>query len=579
MKHSRQKMKYKVLSIVPYLGLENQIISINHDISKDYPYIDLNFNFNKANLANPSTIVNLVKQNEFDLILSRGGTATLLRTITSKPVVDISFSQYDLLRTIHMVSDLKSTVIICYQALANKIRRALEEFNIELDIYTLDQNTDSKILLKKLYALGYKNIICDSNNLEAVNKYHFNTFLITSGSERIKEALRLCYIYCNKNQPFLDQINLLKRGISFLTDKYLILNSQRQIIFTNLSIPKDKLRHRINTLSNPKINTIKLNNNNYRIKRERAQQYIFIFLNKNVVSKLDTNKYPNQYIKDIFDNIYSDNFYSLLSLYSKNKSPIAFIGEQGLLRNYLFKLVSRYAQIKTTNVKFINFKKDEDVKHQISNLNSILFNNDQEIVFNGLEKISLNMQKELWDFCRKSQLINRNLIIFNIIKKNNAHGEIEFPSDLNIKTLFLKPLNDVNYDTLSAIMSALINDFDLLNGTTITNVADTARDLLSSYNWPNNYDEFLEVFLNSLTISKKPIVSSEIIENNLNQARKQDEYQSNYIQSHVKEDKSLNKKIMNYINEVLAENNGNKSKTARDLKISRATLWRYLNKK
>lgn len=128
-------------------------------------------------------------------------------------------------------------------------------------------------------------------------------------------------------------------------------------------------------------------------------------------------------------------------------------------------------------------------------------------------------------------------------------------------------------------MSALINDFDLLNGTTITNVADTARDLLSSYNWPNNYDEFLEVFLNSLTISKKPIVSSEIIENNLNQARKQDEYQSNYIQSHVKEDKSLNKKIMNYINEVLAENNGNKSKTARDLKISRATLWRYLNKK
>src|SRR5947209_854897 len=99
-------MKIKVLAIAPYPGLKGLLESISQEDSRIQMDIEV------ADLQNAIPIVDGAKGQPYDVIISRGGTSSVIRNHVSTPVVDIPVSGYDILRVLTLVKDSNTKVAI-----------------------------------------------------------------------------------------------------------------------------------------------------------------------------------------------------------------------------------------------------------------------------------------------------------------------------------------------------------------------------------------------------------------------------------------------------------------------------------
>ena len=83
----------RILVIAPYESMKNILLFI----CKDRPEVRLTVMV--GDLGEGARLVQEIDEEEFDIVISRGGTAALIRKVTDLPVVDINISVYDVLLT------------------------------------------------------------------------------------------------------------------------------------------------------------------------------------------------------------------------------------------------------------------------------------------------------------------------------------------------------------------------------------------------------------------------------------------------------------------------------------------------
>lgn len=83
----------RILGIAPYDGMRTAM----EQAAQAYPNVEMDIY--TGDLEDGQAIVQQMPPNSYDCIISRGGTAALIRQVTDLPVVDIHISVYDVLRT------------------------------------------------------------------------------------------------------------------------------------------------------------------------------------------------------------------------------------------------------------------------------------------------------------------------------------------------------------------------------------------------------------------------------------------------------------------------------------------------
>ena len=86
----------RALAIAPY---ESMAISLVHAAES---FSGIHLEVHTGDLEQGLEIVNRLDPANFDVIISRGGTAEMIRSVTDLPVVEISVSIYDVLRAIKL---------------------------------------------------------------------------------------------------------------------------------------------------------------------------------------------------------------------------------------------------------------------------------------------------------------------------------------------------------------------------------------------------------------------------------------------------------------------------------------------
>lgn len=89
-------MKIKALGIAPYDSMKYNM----ERLVEKYEQIDLDVYI--GDLKRGVEIVQTITQDQYDVIISRGGTAELIKKISEIPVVEVDLSVYDILRAIKM---------------------------------------------------------------------------------------------------------------------------------------------------------------------------------------------------------------------------------------------------------------------------------------------------------------------------------------------------------------------------------------------------------------------------------------------------------------------------------------------
>ena len=79
----------RILGIAPYDGMRTAM----EQAAQAYPNVEMDIY--TGDLEDGQAIVQQMPPNSYDCIISRGGTAALIRQVTDLPVVDIHISVYD----------------------------------------------------------------------------------------------------------------------------------------------------------------------------------------------------------------------------------------------------------------------------------------------------------------------------------------------------------------------------------------------------------------------------------------------------------------------------------------------------
>lgn len=145
---------------------------------------------------------------------------------------------------------------------------------------------------------------------------------------------------------------------------------------------------------------------------------------------------------------------------------------------------------------------------------------------------------------------------------------------LNILSLNLIPLRD-RKDDIYPLVKSFLNKLSIKYGKFISDLTDESWGLVMDYDWPGNVRELHNAVERAVALSKEAVITPELLPFAITNFKKTVIPTSTTHSSSLKEEKIRNEKSI--ISEALAQNYWNISQTAKELGISRMTLYRKID--
>lgn len=99
---------------------------------------------------------------DYDVVISRGGTAKMLRKHLALPVIEIDISMYDILCALKLADGLTGkTAIVSFASITNNAQLLCSLMKYDMAIYTVDSSAAVEPTLRQLQKDKYQSILCD----------------------------------------------------------------------------------------------------------------------------------------------------------------------------------------------------------------------------------------------------------------------------------------------------------------------------------------------------------------------------------------------------------------------------------
>ena len=169
-----------------------------------------------------------------DVIISRGGTATLLRDNLNIPVFDIHVSGYDLLRAIqpHAARNQKIAVV-GYDNVISGARSIASILNLDLGYFQISHRTDLQERISEAEEWGADIVIGDTVSVKTAREQGLDAAMIDSGPEAISAAIESSVDFFNQVQNEMIRNRRLNLILEHGEQGVLYINSSGTIELAN----------------------------------------------------------------------------------------------------------------------------------------------------------------------------------------------------------------------------------------------------------------------------------------------------------------------------------------------------------
>ncbi|TVY10778.1 sigma-54-dependent Fis family transcriptional regulator [Paenibacillus cremeus] len=223
-------MKIRVLAIAPYAGLKDLLLEMLQDVDT------IDMDVEAADLQEAIPLVEHAERSGYDVIVSRGGTASLIRQQVTLPVVDIPVSGYDILRVLTLVKNSHSKVaIIGFPNICHGVAQISSLLDFDIPAYAVQHESEVSGALHRAFDSGIQLVLGDVVTVRHAQQMGYRGMLITSGKESVADALaevvRVYEVYKRGQENsrfYTDILDADARGI-------LVLDEARRVSFANLA--------------------------------------------------------------------------------------------------------------------------------------------------------------------------------------------------------------------------------------------------------------------------------------------------------------------------------------------------------
>ena len=586
----------RILGIAPYQGMN----TVMERAAQAYPHIQLDVF--TGDLEVGVAIVQQMSPNVYDCIISRGGTATLIRQVTDLPVVEVQISVYDVLSAMKLAENYSNRyAIVGFPNITEPAHTLCDLLGYSLDILTVYSSDEAEETLKKLKAEGYRMVVCDMVTHTLARKMELDAFLITSGMESMHTAIgqainiSLWFGRLRQENMFLRSITQDQNG------RVVVLDEQGAIFYNSPAEPSvglvETLRDRLKEV--PASGSLKFyyteRDQLYRITAQTllmdTERYSLFYCVPSKVtfhSQWTGMRFMN---KGECEYLFMNSFYSLsgamgtmdneICTMASVRQPVMIKGEPGTGKEQIARFL--YLHSSFANKPFVQVScelmNDKSWEFLLNHYNSPLNATGNTLYFQNIESIPEEYACRLLSAIQETGLARRVRLLFSSVGRDGEEvSEMmrRFVSRLGCLVLNLPSLRSRS-DEIPSLASLYLASLKLELGKQISGFEPKAIEMLRQYEWPNNYTQFKHVLETLATLTTSTYIRSSMVAELL--ARERSLNRSADINASVAAmDGTLEEIISQVGRQAVASHKGNRAAAARQLGISRTTLWRYLGR-
>lgn len=587
-------MEIKVKCIAPYRGLRDLLL----DVASEDPM--LNIDVEVADLEEALPIIKRAEHENYDVIVSRGGTATFIRKHVSIPVVDIPVSGYDILRILTLVKDSNSKLaIIGFPNICEGAMTVSNLIDFEIPIYPINKVSEVRLTLEKAIQEGAQIILGDAVTVKTAEDMGYHGILITSGRESIQDMIlevkhvHDIYLKGHENIRFLQRIVDNNPIGTMICDKKgairLLNQSTREIVGEIKEVPSE-LKYLLKDQTKSEtllLEHVHINHQSYSVKIVPDQDLFIIYLepNKNLYfSTLEVVKTPEQLttFAQIIGSSYELNkTIKIAKAYASTDHHIWISGEAGTGKSNFAEAI--YHSSNRTNGRFYSVnchlidekKLANDLFGSETKQGLLQVPSPDTLFLQSVELLSASFQLQLVNEIRKGtniRIISSSRISYKKLLKDQSFNQ-ELLHVIGEHHLVVPPLRERAED-IEEIVRVMIAQYNSKYGKQVVGIREDVLSNLIDYRWPGNLRELKNIVGELLTLTKSHYI--ELEEWNTVWQRYKEIEERGDSRSIIDLSKTWDEIEKQILEEVLKEEGMNQSKTAKRLGISRATLWRKL---
>lgn len=594
MKGRVRMKKLSILAIAPYKGLKELILN------EAEKHTNWEIDVHIADMIEGRELVkSLTKNKQYDFIISRAGTAELIREIIDIPVIDIKVSIIDMISAINLAKNhSREFAIVGFKSITEQAETVKQLNGDSYDIKTLHAHTEINGYLHELKRSGTSLIICDVITSNKAINLGFQPILVTSGRESVlnsfEEIMNLSRVLSYEKK----KTSLINKIIQHIDQTIIALDNQKSLVYTNDQNVYTDFKENIDDLFQVLLQKGKckvIKHTKYQVVLIRGElfsleeeEFVVFYIEEaksslhstdpaiTIINHSDTEQVDskimttsNEHLNKLLENI---------NVYSTTTNPIVITGEKGTGKDLLALKLYMNGSFAENACVILDADYMNDIKWAklFEEESSFLTMSNITIYIKNIHAMDLESQRLIEYYFMNTYIHKRNKLIFSYISDfiDNLQDGVLLPfiqNKLSSFQLVMPNLNERKTD-ISSLTSLFISEFILKHGKQVLGLKAEAVNLLEEFNWTYNIDQLERVIEECITLTDGYYIGKETVKRVL---------ENEIISSHHHPDsidlnKTLDEIIKDIITLILSQENFNQTNAAKRLGISRSTLWRKL---
>lgn len=592
--------RIRVLGIAPYEGMKTLMSSV----VADYPQIDLTLFV--GDMEQGLEIARSNFHGDYDVVISRGGTAKMLQKNLALPVIEIDISMYDILCALKLADGLTGkTAMVSFANITSSAHLLCDLMKYNMDIYTIDSAEAVEPTLRQLQKNDYQSILCDMISNTTAKRLGLNSFLITSGVDSIRKAFDQALLLCRSQQRLRDENQFFRQLIQGQIGQTMVFDQDGNLFLSTLDDPKPELLELLrrelpeSQLGAERRITRNLSGMLYAIRARRISTgsltYTAFFfdarktpLSPNQVGiRFSTRpEAENAFYSSIFSFAGSISDYQQdIEHISQSTAPVMVTGEDGTGKESIVSVLYMRSPLRNAPLVSINCSllNDKSWAFLLEHHNSPLADQGNTLYFASIDALSEERRQQLLAVLSEMDVCRRNRVIFSCVcqpgEYTSAVGSL-FMDKLCCLSLYLPPLRQMA-ERIPALVNLSLSHLNVDLPRQIVGADPEAITLLQNFQWPHNYTQFRRVIGELAVTATGSLITAENVRQALRKERHVGAFSpcAENAAAPLNLNRTLDEISQDVARRVVEESGGNQTVAAKRLGISRTTLWRLLQPK
>ncbi|HJF45891.1 PrpR N-terminal domain-containing protein, partial [Thermophilibacter provencensis] len=227
---------FRALLISPY----HDLVDVAREVAPDYPELEVTVHEGDLSKGLAAALGSI--DSDFDVVISRGGTAQMLEDELSLPVIEIDVSATDLLEALARHNPQgRRTAVIGFSNALRAVSEVADFSDFDLDVYGVSFEDELPIVLEDVASGDYEVILCDSFSRDACAERGMTAHLLSSGARSVSDALRRALDLCQQTREVRTQNHVLWQLVRSLPPRVALFSGSGRLVYTNLTERRPEL--------------------------------------------------------------------------------------------------------------------------------------------------------------------------------------------------------------------------------------------------------------------------------------------------------------------------------------------------